>query len=168
MRYALKSPERFIRYEPERFQQQAPLEVYRAPEKLVYRFISRLPVFALDGGGRLTLNSCNVLIPRLPGLESKYLLAVLNSAAAAWYLSRRFRSVKLLRQHLQALPIPRASREEQREIVRRVDGLLEGPSAAGFWELEERIADLYRLTEEQRGLIRAALTEKELLLPPPE
>ena len=165
-RYALGEPKRFIRCAPERFQQAAPLEVYRAPEKLVYRFISRLPVFALDCGGRLTLNSCNILIPQLPGLEARYLLAVLNSGVAAWYLSRRFRSVKLLRQHLQALPIPRASRADQREIVRRVEELLERPDAAHFRELEDRIAALYRLTPDQRALMDEALAGEDLLLPP--
>ena len=92
---------RFIAYRPELFQQTAPTEYYRAPRKLLYRFISDQLVFAYDDRQTLSLNSCNVVIPEIEGLEMKYVLAVLNSRVAQFYFEKSFQSVKVLRSHIE-------------------------------------------------------------------
>ena len=117
-RFGIRTPKNFIRFTPDAFQQVAPTAMYRAEEKLLYRFISEVPVFAYDDGRRLSLNSANILIPEIPGLRMKYVLAILNSSAAAFWLAKRFRSVKMLRSHLEALPIPVVPDEVQEQIVR--------------------------------------------------
>ena len=127
-RYAVHPSGNYLKFQPEQFQQVAPEEYYRAPEKLLYRFISEVPVFAYDDRQMLTLNSCNILIPKIAGMEMKYVLAVLNSSAAAFYLGKRFNSVKLLRSHIEQLPVPAADAAAQREIVELVDAVM---SAAG-------------------------------------
>lgn len=45
-KYHINPVKQYLRFEPEQFQQVAPLEIYRAPEKLLYRFISNQLVVA--------------------------------------------------------------------------------------------------------------------------
>ncbi|MCD7882875.1 MAG: N-6 DNA methylase, partial [Lachnospiraceae bacterium] len=58
-RYSITKSGNYICFMPESFQQAAPTEMYRAKEKLLYRFISEVPVFAYDDQQTLSLNSCN-------------------------------------------------------------------------------------------------------------
>lgn len=156
--YGIAASARYLAFQPERFQQYAPEALYRAPEKLVYRFIGRRPVFALDAEQRLTLNSCNILIPRLEGLDTAYVLAVLNSRVAAFYCGKRFRSVKLLRSHIEAIPIPNPPAAGMMDIAARarqlcrVNGTLE--RLLLIEELDEEILALYKLSGDQRTLFR--------------
>ena len=69
--YLFRAPAAFIRFDPDRFQQAAPERKYRAPEKLVYRFISKKLIVAYDDRGRLTLNSANILIPRVDAVPGE-------------------------------------------------------------------------------------------------
>ncbi|MFV0465729.1 MAG: N-6 DNA methylase [Lachnospiraceae bacterium] len=59
-KYRFIPTDNYIVFKPEAFQQTAPTELYRAPEKLLYRFISRQLVFAYDDKQTLSLNSCNI------------------------------------------------------------------------------------------------------------
>ena len=74
--YTLKHPRKFIKYERSDFQQVAKDEIYRADEKLVYKFISKNLVFAYDNSKSLFLNSANILIPRIPGMSIKTVVAL--------------------------------------------------------------------------------------------
>ena len=123
-KYRLHGPFDQIRYTPEIFQQCAKEDLYRAKEKLLYRFIGKTPVFSYDDHGYLTLNSCNILIPHINGLDIKYILAVLNSDIATFYWRIGFDSVKLLKSHIETLPIPIASAAQQQRIVSLVDKIL--------------------------------------------
>lgn len=87
-RYGMTTSGNYIRFVPESFQQVAPVEMYRAKEKLLYRFISEVPVFTYDDHQTLSLNSCNIVIPEIDGLEMKYILAILNSSVAAYFISK--------------------------------------------------------------------------------
>lgn len=77
-KYGFQRGSNYIKFEPGKLQQVAPIRMYRAPEKLFYRFISETPVFAYDDKQLLSLNSCNILIPHVSGIDMKYILAVLN------------------------------------------------------------------------------------------
>ncbi|MBQ9129039.1 MAG: hypothetical protein IJY15_14940, partial [Thermoguttaceae bacterium] len=77
--FRLKPPRFYLRYDRSRLQQVAKEEIYRAPEKLIYRFVSQRLTFAYDASQRLTLNSANALIPRIPGASAKTVAALLNS-----------------------------------------------------------------------------------------
>ncbi|WP_434311296.1 N-6 DNA methylase [Hominifimenecus sp. rT4P-3] len=116
--YRLLPPVKFIRYDRERLQQAAKDELYRAPEKLVYKFISNRLVFARDTSGGLLLNSANLLIPQVPGMSAKALLVFLNSELYGYLYQRLFGEIKILQGNLKKLPLPLLSWKEQEEAER--------------------------------------------------
>ncbi len=104
---------RFLNYDRERLQQCAPDEKYRT-EKLVYRFISDRPVCMLDTAGRLTLNSANIVIPDISSYTPGMIMLLLNSALFGFVFRKQFASLKVLKRHLQSLPLPVLAEEEAR------------------------------------------------------
>ena len=70
----------YILFAPDSFQQCAKEEYFRAPEKLIYRFIAKYPIVAYDNQQCLCLNSANILIPELDGISIKSVAALLNSS----------------------------------------------------------------------------------------
>lgn len=120
-KYKIVPGNTYLAYEPEKFQQCAKTEFYRAEEKLFYRFVGNKLVFAYDNQRRLSLNSCNILIPRIRQLHIKYIMAVLNSRIAQFIYHRKFHSLKVLRSSLEQLPIPAVSMEEQKQIILLTD-----------------------------------------------
>ena len=140
--------------------------MYRAKEKLLYRFISEVPVFTYDNQQTLTLNSCNIVIPNVNGLELKYILAIFNSSVAAYFISKRFNSVKLLRSHIEQMPIPVVSKDKQASIIKKVDRIMNSSeNISGLYEdLDRDIMALYELTVEQIKTIQTALCGKTLFL----
>jgi hypothetical protein len=165
-KYRITSSNNYIKFNPEAFQQVAPTELYRAPEKLLYRFICESLVFAYDDRQTLSLNSCNVLIPQIPGLSIKYVLAVLNSKAAAFICAKKFNSVKVLRSHIEQIPIPIVSESIQARIIKEIDRILDYKDSIGglYEELDQHIMELYGLTAEQQDTIRTALEGSNLFL----
>lgn len=165
-KFRYEPAEIFIKFEPEKFQQVAPSELYRAPEKLLYRFICDSLVFAYDDKQTLSLNSCNILIPQIPDLQIKYILAILNSRAATFYTANMFSSVKVLRSHLEWLPIPVVGEKEQCRIITLVDRLLLATDqmADTYEELDQLIMDLYQLNLKEQQLIRDFLARRNLFL----
>ena len=165
-KYVVHSSNNYICYTPKNFQQVAPTEIYRAREKLLYRFIADVPVFAYDSQQRLSLNSCNILIPQLEGMDIKYVLAILNSSVAAYFISKKYNSVKLLRSHIESLPIPMVSKERQDEIIKKVDLLLNSVrNTKDLYEgLDNEIMDIYSLSEKHKATIHASLAGKNLFI----
>lgn len=155
LKYKLVFEENYIDFQPKNFQQVAPVEFYRAKEKLLYRFISNKLVFAYDDNQTLSLNSCNILIPEIKGLEMKYVMAILNSRIAQFIFEKRFNSVKVLRSHIESIPIPLASEDEQLRIVAYVDEIMNDYSRfSEIYEiLDKSIADLYKLSEAEYSYI---------------
>jgi hypothetical protein len=172
-RYHISVPDRFIKFDPQSFQQVADEDVYRQPEKLVYRFINKDLIFAYDKDGMVSLNSCNILIPKLPGLDIKYILAVLNSSPAGFYYKKSFNSVKVLRSHLEQIPIPIVSKDEQAKIIELVDRIMDlemhDPpiscadahfditNMSEYEELDRLIASAYGLSSSQYGCIHGKI-----------
>lgn len=165
-RYGIMAPENFISFSPESFQQVAPVEMYRAKEKLLYRFICEVPVFTYDDQQTLSLNSCNIVIPDIDGIEIKYILAILNSSVAAYYISKKFNSVKLLRSHIEQMPIPAVSMDVQMRVIKKVDRIMNSAeNISGLYEdLDNDIMELFGLSSEQCIVIKNALRGKNLFL----
>lgn len=166
-RFRVGTPSSYIRFAPEQYQQVAPTALYRAPQKLLYRFVGERPVFAYDDRQTLTLNSCNVLIPKVDGLDMKYIMAVLNSRVIEFWHRRRNHSMKMLRAHIEGFPIPLACRERQQEIIALVEQLIdtgvsgekqsEAQKDAELYEtLDETIADLFRLSRDEYEQVKHA------------
>ncbi len=150
-KYHINSHSGYIAFCTERFQQTAPEALYRAPEKLFYRFINKQLIFAYDDTGLLSLNSCNILIPKIPGLSVKYVMAILNSSVAQFVFEKKFHSVKVLRSHLEQIPIPLADKKTQKEIIDLVDRLISHEESTpeyikAYALLDQKIAELYNLT----------------------
>jgi len=146
--FALKPPQFYLRYDRSRLQQVAKEEYYRAPEKLVYRFISKRLTFAYDASQRLFLNSANILIPRIPGTSAKTVAAFLNSELFQFYYSQTFASAKVLKSELSELPFPAVDAALNRRLEDCVDVILAGETAE-IETLNDEIFRFYRLNGAQ-------------------
>lgn len=140
-RYNIKAPSNYIEFIPAKLQQCAPLSKYQS-EKIVYRFINKRLTFALDTTGCLTLNSCNFLIPKIPGLDIRYILAVLNSSAAQFIFENRFSSIKVLRSHIEQIPIPAAPPDKMQQIINLTEQISNCENAAEFAKYDRQIDEL--------------------------
>ncbi len=86
------------------FQQVAPLELYQAKEKIIYKFISSRLCFFYDNKQRYILNSANLLIPDIE-ISPQQLTDLLNSEIINWLFQKLFNTHKVLRGDLEELPI---------------------------------------------------------------
>lgn len=159
-KYKIKRVSNYIEFKPENFQQVAPVETYRAKEKLFYKFISNKLIFAYDGNQTLSLNSCNILIPIFENLDIKYIMAVLNSSVAQFIFQKQFNSIKVLRSHIESIPIPVCENSLQQQIINYVDELLKTTDGSAYKMLCDRIdlcvANLYNLSMDEYEYIKFA------------
>ncbi|MDR0763440.1 MAG: N-6 DNA methylase, partial [Bacteroidales bacterium] len=95
--FRLKKPTKYIVYERANFQQVAKDEIYRAKEKLVYKFISNKLVFSIDKSQSLFLNSANILIPNIPNMSIYSVAAFLNSELYQYLYQKTFGEIKILK-----------------------------------------------------------------------
>ena len=151
--YVLRPAKNYILYDRANLQQVAKEEIYRAPEKLVYKFISNKLVFAYDNSASLFLNSANILIPNIPSMSSKSVMAFLNSSLFQFMYIKLFGEVKILKGNLIELPFPELSTTDNAKITSLVDELLGGNSAKRE-EIENYIFSFYGLTNEQITHVR--------------
>lgn len=124
--YNLRKPRYFIKYKRADYQQVAKDDIYRADEKLIYKFISKNLVFAYDDSKSLVLNSANVLIPRIPCMSAKTVLAFLNSSLYRFLYKSLFGEIKILKGNLMELPFPTISEETDKNLTKLVDEALNG------------------------------------------
>ena len=149
--YRIKESEKFLIFDREKLQQAAREELYRTKPKIVYRFIANYPIAALDREGRLSLNSCNFIIPTSAELLPEYLVAVLNSSVVRFYFKKSFHTLKVLRSQLEKLPIAVASLKVQQEIaslVVKVENCDEEQRAPLIRQIDKLVADCYGLNPE--------------------
>jgi len=140
--FILKTESNYIKFSPGNFQQVAPESKYRAPEKLIYKFISNKLVFAYDNKQHITLNSANILIPKISNYPIKIVLAMLNSSIINFYYKKKFNSVKILRGDIEQLPMPIFTEKEMNVIARIVDDII-----ADNTSIKELNNYLYKLLE---------------------
>jgi tRNA1(Val) A37 N6-methylase TrmN6 len=126
--FKITPPDTFIKFEPERFQQTADVSFYRTGEKLIYRYISNRMIFACDRGQRLTLNSANILIPRFDGVDLRIIMSLFNSELYQYIFQKKFSSVKVLRSHIEELPVPVLTGEQCRSLTKFADDIERGSS----------------------------------------
>ncbi len=142
--YGLKAPKYFIKYKRTGYQQVAKDEIYRADEKLVYKFISKNLVFAYDDTQSLVLNSANVLIPRIPGMSVKTVLAFLNSSTFKFLYKSLFGEIKILKGNLMELPFPEISADTDKRLTQLVDEVLKGDVVA-MKIIDNEVAKLFEI-----------------------
>lgn len=151
--YVLKPAKNYILYDRNTLQQVAKEEIYRASEKLAYKFISSKLVFAYDNTASLFLNSANVLIPKIPSMSIKTVMAFLNSALFQFMYIKLFGETKILKGNLTELPFPQISKKENEELTLLVNAVLSGDNSKQE-TIDNYIFSIYNLTEDQRTYVR--------------
>ncbi|MFZ2324851.1 MAG: N-6 DNA methylase [Ignavibacteriaceae bacterium] len=147
-KYFLSTPANYINFEPEKFQQVAPIEKYRVKEKLIYKFISNQLVFAYDDMQRLTLNSANILIPHIKGYQIKIILALLNSSLYQFVYSKKFNTIKVLRGNLEELPFPKFSDTDSNAIISLVEKVL--AQKIDYSIVDDLVFNLFGITDAEK------------------
>ena len=155
-KYTLKSPTNYILYNRSQLQQCAKDEVYRATEKLVYKFISNTLCFAYDNSSSLFLNSANILIPNIEGMSIKTVLAFLNSDVFSYYYRKKYTDIKVLKSNLVELPFPKISEQQDIEITQMVDSVIQGDTQA-LKNLNDYIFSLYDFTSSMIDTIKKCI-----------
>ena len=154
--YILKPAKKYIVYDRNQLQQVAKDDIYRAPEKLVYKFISNKLVFAYDDSSSLFLNSANILIPDIPNMSIKAVMAFLNSALFQFLYNKLFGEIKILKGNLMELPFPQITSTDNNIITALVDDILSGNTDTQN-DIDKYIFSLYNLTDNQISHIRSEI-----------
>jgi len=150
--FRIEKPERFIAFDRDVLQQSAPLEQYRLKPKIIYRFITGKPVFALDREGYITLNSANSFHPETE-VEPEIIAALFNSSLYRFILKKKFNSIKVLRSHLEYLPIP-DMREPEKEELLELSRKGEQDALKALEKINERVFNLFQINHSDRNYIR--------------
>lgn len=157
--YRLSPAQKYISYDRSNLQQVAREEIYRAPEKLVYKFISKKLVFSYDDSSSLFLNSANILIPVIPSMSIKTVMAFLNSPLFQFMYMKLFGEVKVLKGNLLEMPFPKISREDDKRLQLLVDEVLWGDDSRKA-EIEDIVFSIYDFNDEQVRYVRSVVDGK--------
>lgn len=140
----LRKPSVFIPADFSLYHQVAPQELYHAPEKLIYRFISSRLVFHVDTSQSYFLNSVNMLIPEPDfTITGQQLCQLLNSRVMNWLFQSIFETHKVLRADIGVLPIHTKYFEKYEEF--------DEAAYANFLGIEETIEGDYRIKGRGKG-----------------
>ena len=158
--YAIRAERKFIVFTPDRFQQCAKEEYYRAPEKLIYRFIAKHPIVAYDNKQRLCLNSANILIPQVETLSVKSVSAFLNSTLYQYLYVIHCSDLKVLKGILCKLPFPSVTPEEDAAISQLVDRVLsEGLNPSLLESIDQEINRIFHITPDEQQYMKDYLSD---------
>lgn len=159
----------FLKFNPKLYQQVAPTALYRAKEKILYRFVCNNLVFSYDDQQTLSLNSCNILIPKIAGLETKYVLGILNSSAVQFFYDKTFHSLKILRSHIESIPIPFIDKSKQKTIVDLINSLSNASDNETvvflYKSLDKIIYSLYGIKDSESTIIDSFYSDSNRFLP---
>lgn len=114
--YRITYGNHYFHYKPDELQQVAPQNYYLTKNKILYRFIGRKLIFALDVLGYYSLNNVNGFIPLSCENSPEILLSVLNSKVMQYYYQNIFFTLKVLRGNLEKLPIKIISPDVQKRL----------------------------------------------------
>lgn len=154
--YKLKAAKKYILYDRTSFQQVAKDEIYRAPEKLAYKFISDKLTFSIDTSGQLFLNSANLLIPNIPSMSINTVAAFLNSELYQFFYQKSFGGIKVLKSNLLLLPFMSLTKEQDAYMSGLVNDLIDGKQDKNI-ELQQYIYELFNITNEEVLYIKGEL-----------
>lgn len=160
--YYYKEPTAFILFKPKKFQQTAAETKYRAEEKLVYKFISDTLTFAYDNKKTLTLNSANILIPKINDYPTKLIMALFNSILYQYLFKKKFNTIKILKGDLEQLPLPKLSKTVESKILKKVgllikQGIEENYRRNLIAEINDMIFKIYKLNRSEIEYIKKSL-----------
>ena len=153
--YTLNPAQKYILYDTSKFQQVAKEKYYRASEKLVYKFITDKLIFAYDCTGSLCLNSANILIPHIPGMSTKTVMAFLNSEVLQYFYKISFQSIKVLKGNLCKIPFPAISTTQDDYFTSLVNRVLSREPITE--NISDAIYEIYNITPTQKKRIKRTL-----------
>ena len=156
-KYALLPYKNYIFYDRSQLQQVAKDDIYRAPEKLAYKFISNKLVFAYDDTGSLFLNSANILIPKIKGYNIKSVMAFLNSDLFQYIYIKKFGEIKILKGNIMELPFPHIAPNVDTKLSQLVDCFIQKKDEKYEREINQIIFDLFNITNRETKYIRGKL-----------
>ena len=119
---------------------------------MIYRFISKYLVFAYDDKQKLTLNSANIVIPKTDDYPIKVIAALFNSSLYQFIFQKKFSSIKVLRNHIEQMPLPLWDRKTFSEIIKLVDEIID--KGDKFEELDNFIMKKYSLSSQEINYIK--------------
>ena len=151
-KFTLSHPSCYILFQSDKFQQTASVDKYKAKEKLIYRFISKQLVFAYDDKQRLTLNSANIVIPKIKEYPIKVILALFNSSLYQFLFQKKFSSIKVLRSHIEELPLPLWSDAVFFKIEKMVNKAIKKPN--NFDVIDNYIMDRFCFSQKEKNYIK--------------
>lgn len=148
----------YILFVPSEFQQCAKEDFFRAPEKLIYRFIARYPIVAYDDRQCLCLNSANILIPDLDGISIKSAAALLNSTLYHYYYTVKFSDIKVLKSNLQELPFPKLTESQNEELSSLVTSILSSNYSVEYQrQLDDAVYTIFNITPVEQAQIKTKI-----------
>lgn len=146
----------YIVYNKKDLQQSAPEEIYRAKEKLIYRFISKHPIFACDTSGSLVLNSANILIPQIKGMSIWAVMAFLNSELYKYIYSALFNDIKVLRGNLEILPFIKIDKKTD-ELLKELSKKASCDEIDAVTKINDIVYSLFSLSKEDIKYIKSVI-----------
>lgn len=156
--FNLQDDPSYILFDPENFQQCAKEEFFRAPEKLIYRFIAKYPIVAYDDKQCLCLNSANILIPDIDSISIKSVAALLNSTLYHYYYSLKFSDIKVLKGYLQELPFPKLTKEQDEELSALVTDIQSTSYSNEYkHELDQKVYSIFGINSIEQKQIKSRL-----------
>lgn len=111
-----KSLNKYIIYDKDKFQQVAPIDLYRCKNKIIYKFIGKKLMFAPEIKGFLTLNSANIICVK-DKKDIYYISAILNSRVIQLFFDTKYDTHKVLKNHIQSFPIFDFSDYDTKKII---------------------------------------------------
>ena len=156
--FKLQDESSYILFDPENFQQCAKEEFFRAPEKLIYRFIAKYPIVAYDDKQCLCLNSANILIPQLDTISVKSVAALLNSTLYHYYYSLKYSDIKVLKGNLQELPFPKLTKKQDERLSALVSDIQSSTFSLTYQQqLDKEVYSIFGITEKEQKQISARI-----------
>ena len=156
-KYIFSEPKYFIEFQPNLYQQVASEEYYRQ-KKIAYRFISDKIVCVLDKENSLLLNSANIFISKIYPMET--IVSFFNSDIYTFIFRKKFHSRKVLKSHLQNLPLPILSYETHQFISNLYNETFSRKSkdTSSFqYEIDKIICKAFSIAKEQFNYIKGEL-----------
>ena len=147
--YFITDTDNYIEYNRKNFQQAAPDEIYRAEEKLLYKFVSKKLVFGYDNQKRLFLNSANILIPMVENYSTLSVLAFLNSKLFQYIYKSKFNELKILKSNLKQLPFPVIDENTEEILSEFSKKYLETKDEKFLKDIDNQIYKIFGLTQKE-------------------
>jgi tRNA1(Val) A37 N6-methylase TrmN6 len=154
--FRLMKAKKFVAYDRDSFQQVAKDEIYRAKNKLAYKFISKKLVFSIDNSGSLFLNSANILIPDIPNMSIYSVAAFLNSELYQYLYMKLFGEIKVLKGSLSQLPFAEITPEQDKKLSIEVSKIIEN-NLEDYSSIQEYIYQIFEISPNQINHIKEVL-----------